>query len=459
MRKPLKIALSVVVGLVVLAGAGAGFLFHRMQVKNAGPPPPACAAPSIARGAFEAPVALSDARSPGDYQIEPAAALLPDGTLAVAYNGRGGLFSPSAIGLAAVAPDGKLRAGSLPTSRSQHFDIWMDRDAAGRLHLVWLGHDGGLPDKHVEVGYATSTDGIAWSPPRPIHDAPHDCPGDMRGCMDKPMIAIGRDAAREGGEAIAAFYFSEAGEGLRMVRSTDGGARFGESVPVGGQGAYADVVVSLRGRVHLVSTVWDVPDADRFGDARIRVEYVRADDGQKFGAPVRVSREGDVVPFFFSNPQVVADEARGLLYVLYPAGPSQRWDLWLATSRDDGKTWSHARVNDDSPCATHMTPQAALDPKTGTVHVTWLENRSGMGAIAYAACESGGARCGANERVGDRPFASFRLARHAPDWVGEYGVLLVDEGRRALHAVWTQPVDDDGGRGRSRIFWARRKLD
>jgi hypothetical protein len=87
----------------------------------------------------------------------------------------------------------------------------------------------------------------------------------------------------------------------------------------------------------------------------------------------------------------------------------------------------------------------------------WLENRSGSGAVAYAWCEPGGARCSANEAVSDRPFAAYGFERHSPKWLGEYGTLLIDPERGWLHAAWTQPVLENGV-PIARIFWARSKL-
>src|SRR5206468_3934100 len=111
---------------------------------------------------------------------------------------------------------------------------------------------------------------------------------------------------------------------------------------------------------------------------------------------------------------------------------------------------------DDAACANHMAPQAALDPRTGVLHVTWLENRSGQGGLAYASCEPGGAACGANEAVSDA-FASYSFARHSPEWLAEYGSLFVDADRRLLHSVWTQTVDESG-KPVARIFHAQAKL-
>ena len=114
------------------------------------------------------------------------------------------------------------------------------------------------------------------------------------------------------------------------------------------------------------------------------------------------------VPFLSSNAQIVVDEPRKTVYVVYPAGTADgRWNIMLAVSRDGGATWRRVQVNDDAPCANHMIPSAALDPRTGRVHVIWLENRTGRGGVAYASCDPGGARCKANEAVSDEPFASY----------------------------------------------------
>lgn len=128
-------------------------------------------------------------------------------------------------------------------------------------------------------------------------------------------------------------------------------------------------------------------------------------------------------------------------------------------ARDAGKTWSRIRVNDDAPCANHMMPQAALDPSTGALHVTWLENRTGAGGVAHARCDSGGARCARNDAVSDAPFAAYELLRFSPKWLGDYGALFVDGRRSMLDAVWTQTVaDGPGGAPTARIFLASSRM-
>jgi hypothetical protein len=247
---------------------------------------------------------------------------------------------------------------------------------------------------------------------------------------------------------------------LKVVRSMDGGKTFEPSVAAGG-GVYGDIHVSARGvlRIANVMTTSEPGSADRLGDVRNAIVYRRSNDGgATFTKPVVVSEPGVPVPYFFSNAQIVADEGRGLLYIAYPTGtPDGRWDIVLATSRDDGARWTHVKVNDDTPCANHMIPSAALDPRTGRVHLIWTENRAGRGGVAYTSCDPGSARCSANEAVSDAPFASYGFVRHSPRWLSQYGSLLIDAKRRAMHALWTQTVPTDQGPA-ARVFYARGEL-
>lgn len=445
----------VLIGLVALAVGGALFAVAR---KNGQPPALAtCQAPALARQRFGAPVQLTAKDSPGTYQFEPAAVMDGAGGVALVYIANVGMLSKNTIAGTAVSASGQVTPSrSLPTKKEQHFDPWMARDHQGRLYAVWLGFDRGFPERHMEIALSTSDDnGRTWTEPRAVQD-PKDCPEGANGCMDKPMVVVGPDKADPTREAVYVLYFSEVAEALRAVKSVDRGQTFGPAVTAAPD-AYATIQVTPSGAIHLAYMTAD-QEINRYGDPHSIIAYTRSDDGGKtFSAPITVS-QGQSVPFFFSNPQVAADEARGLLYVAYPAGtPDGRWDIFLATSKDEGKTWTRVKVNDDAPCASHMVPNLALDPLTGDVHLVWLENRSGKGGLAYAVCASGGTSCGPNEAVNGAPFASYGMKRHDREWLGEYNALLLDPERRELHAVWGQTVDDGGG-PTARLFYAKAAL-
>lgn len=445
-----RIVLGLVAALALLVVVAA-ILFDRSL---RGPPLPVCSAPPLPRKAFGAPLQLTGKTSPGVYGNEPSAALLPSGALAIAYQAHGGMFDGNGLSVLTVSPEGKVEERPFTTERKRHFDAWMTAAPDGALHLVWLGHDGGRPDKRPQIGHATSRDGLAWTPLAPAHDAAHDCPNEAPGCLDKPMVGWAKGA-------LLVTYYSDPGGGAKAVRLSPDGKAEGPSVKVS-EGAYGDLHISPSGVVHMVDAVWTAEQVDQYGDTKIHIELARSDDGGKtFQKPLRVSAEGESVPFYFSNAQVAFDEARGVIYVVYPTGKRDGgWSLALAASRDQGKTWRRATVNDDTPCANHMTPKAALDPKTGMLHVIWLENRTGKGGVAYSVCgplTQEGIRCSPNEAVSDKPFASYTFARHKRDWMGEYPALVIDAERRALHAVWAEPVDE-GGAPTSRIFYAKAAL-
>jgi hypothetical protein len=120
------------------------------------------------------------------------------------------------------------------------------------------------------------------------------------------------------------------------------------------------------------------------------------------------------------------------------------WDLVIAATKDNGKTWKRTRIGDDLPgCAIHMVPALALDPVTGTLHVAWYDNRGG-GRFARATCTPGAAKCTQQGAINDQPFAALTAEHDTPRSLGETAALVVDAKRRVLHAVWAQPVDEQG---------------
>ncbi len=447
---PLRKRWIVLAGVLLSLGIGVGVTWFRRQP----PAPPSCNAPALARKHFAPSVQVTSKESPGEYQFEPSAVLTGDGGVAAVFTANTGMFQTNAILSAVISPAGKVDALTpLPTSKEQHFDPWLARDRQGRLYAVWLGFDRGFPERRMQIAFTTSDDGgRTWTEPRPAHD-PADCPEGAHGCMDKPMVAVGPDKQDPSRDNVYVFYFSNVAGALRMARSQDRGGSFQPAVDVA-PAAYATVDVTPSGALHLAYMTAD-EQIERFGDPKSRIEYTRSDDGGKTFIPgLPVTEKNQPVPFFFSNAAVAADEARGWLYVAYPSGtPDARWDVFLAASKDGGKSWTRTKINDDTSCAGHMMPNVALDPATGDVHAIWLENRSGPGGVAYARCAPGGTRCDPNEAVNDKPFAAYGLKRHDPEWLGEYNALLFDATRRELHAVWSQTLNDGDG-ARTRIFHA-----
>jgi hypothetical protein len=445
---------NVLIGAAVVVVGGAGTLAFKVYRSFSGPPAASCGVPSLPRKRFGPVHQLSSSTTPGArlYDVEPSAALRPDGSLLIVYNARDSVWKgKSGIVTALVGLDGSAEVSNYPTTRTEAFDAWITATPGGGAAMVWLAHNGGSPEKDMLIAMSTSTDGRHWTSPPTTAHAPKDCPEGARGCLDKPMVAATKDG-------LVVSYC--AADGLKAVSGPVSSFAPQESVLVD-DGCFGGVAAGLSNIVYQSYIMGT--SKERYGNTDTWVSIAKSVDGGKhFAKGQRVSRTDDPVPFFFSNPQVLMEEAAGTLYVAYPRGlPDAKWDIILATSRDQGATFKYTQVNDDASCATHMTPHLALDPKTSKVHVTWLDNRDGHGALAYSTCSApvgGEVKCSANERVSDTPFAKFSLERNLPAWLSEYGALLVDPERRLLHAIWTQPVLENGD-AHSRIFYASAPLE
>ena len=419
--------------------------------------PRACPAPlGLARSpGFGGSVPLTIA-STGAHQLDPAAVVTDDGGLAVLATTRAADGRTSLV-TARVDPPGTSSV-TLPlfAPRAHQAEPWLARDARGALYAVWLASDppgAGAPGPRHEIGLATSRDrGATWRLGAPVHD-PIDCaheadaeaPWPRPRCVERPMIAVGPDAApgRRGKDAVHVLY---AADGLRARTSRDGGATFTPARTILA-GAVGDVALGADGRIHAVALHGSPHGA--YGSAQHRVEYTTSGDGgATFAPPLTVSVRDELVPYYFAGPRVAADARRGWVYVAYArGGRDARWDLVIAASKDLGKTWRRARLGDDPACAIHMLPSLAVEAATGRLHVAWYDNRGG-GRFAHAACAAGATACVQRGRIDDAPFAPLSTGRLHPTWLGATARLLFDEPRRALHAVWTQPTPGDPPAGR-----------
>jgi hypothetical protein len=414
-----------------------------------------CDAPPPA-GDFSPAVALSTSAMPGAYQYEPAAALTPAGDLVVVFTSGGPMGGNSFLGVARVPANGApVLDKPLATTKSNHFDPWVAVTRDGTVHAVWLGHDGGGVDRNAEIGYARTSDGGAtWTAPVAIH-MPADCPPNTPFCLDKPMIAAGPLPGAHGKEAVRAFYSSEAGGGMRMRTSLDGGKTWSEPVTAI-EGTYGTVAIDGKGRIHIAVAMAEPRGPAAFGSPENTIAYVVSSDGKTFGKPITVSAAGESIPFYFVNPSIAVDDRGGWIYVAYAAGtPDGKWDIQLAATHDAGKTWKRTKLDDDAPCANHMVPNLAIDG-SGTLHATYLENRGGAGHLAYVTCKPNAGPCEHAVRAGP-DMAAYELVRHSTKWLGEYEALVVDAKRHKLHAVWTQTVDE-GGNAIARLRYATRAL-
>lgn len=409
---------------------------------------------------------LSTSASPGVYQLAPTAVLTDDGDIVALYASRSEPGAPVRLGLSRREGAGALATAGPTSAEAQPRSILdvpfaanladaraprLTRDRKGTLYAAWLA--GATETAPPQLLLASSTDrGATWTAPVAVHD-PDDCASGARDCPADPMIAVGVHP-RTKAEVLYVMY--AAGEhGLRVRASRDGGATF-TSGPIALGGSYGNATTSADGRLHLVAIEGGPLGA--YGSAHQQIAYAVSDDaGDTFRTPVRVSAPDEVLPYFFANPSIVADDRRRWLYVAYVrGGRDAAWDIVLAASKDGGKTWQRKTLAGDG-CAIHMVPNLAIDPSTGTLHVAYYDSEGAPGRFVHATCGPGLAKCTIHGAINSLPFAALSTAQHTSRWVGERQALLVDARRRVVHAIWGQTIDE-AGQPITRIFHAAAKL-
>jgi hypothetical protein len=122
--------------------------------------------------------------------------------------------------------------------------------------------------------------------------------------------------------------------------------------------------------------------------------YVSVDNGETFGPR-------QPYDFGYRFARAAGDPSRHIVYAVGDA--KSGGGLWLSASRDDGKTWKRTRIDDARTATAWRFPATAVS-KDGRVHVAWMDDREGYGALYHAYSDDGGRSFSKSERVSDRPF-------------------------------------------------------
>ncbi len=112
-------------------------------------------------------------------------------------------------------------------------------------------------------------------------------------------------------------------------------------------------------------------------------------------------------------------------HTVYAVGDSTADGLRIQMSADGGKTWRVTRVDDAARATAWRYPAVHVD-SGGRVHVAWMDDRAGFGAIYHTYSDDAGAHFSPNTRVSDQ---QFRFPANAPvpppatqngTWIGDY---------------------------------------
>jgi hypothetical protein len=260
----------------------------------------------------------------------------------------------------------------------------------GNVYVAWTRFDvygSDDPSHESHIWFARSRDGArTFTPPIQVSDSPGDA-RDSDGTVEGVVPSVGVN-----GEV----YVAWAGpKGLVFDRSLDGGYTFGSDTVIG----------TMPGG-------WDIPLP---GITRHNGMPVTAVDHSR-------------------GPN------RGAVYVNWIDERNGDADVFLASSRDAGETWSSpVRVNDDPKG--NKRPQlftwVAVDPSDGSINVVFLDRRDTAGAhnaITVARSTDGG-KTFVNHRVNRPPFASNDKV-----FYGDY--LGIDAHGGRVAAIYPVVVDD-----------------
>jgi hypothetical protein len=123
---------------------------------------------------------------------------------------------------------------------------------------------------------------------------------------------------------------------------------------------------------------------------------------------------------------------------IYAIGDSTTAGLHIQMSADGGKTWRMTRVDDAARATAWRYPAIHVDRK-GRVHVVWMDDSSGFGAIYHAYSDDAGASFSPSTRVSDQQFAFPADAPVPPPatqngtWIGDY-ISMTTAGASAIVA-------------------------
>jgi hypothetical protein len=260
----------------------------------------------------------------------------------------------------------------------------------GNVYLAWTrfdvygSHD---PECHTQIYFSRSTDGgKTFSMPFRISDTGGDCI-DSDNTVEGAVPAVGPK-----GEVYIVWAGSS---GLVFDKSTDGGLTFGKDKVIG----------QMPGG-------WDfpMPGLDRAN-----------------GMPV-------------TGVDLSAGTRRGTLYVNWIDERNGDLDVFVASSRDGGETWSApVRVNDDplKNGKAQFFTWMAVDPVDGSVNTVFYDRRDTEGTLTRLtmARSTDGGRTFVNHKIDQEPFACNDKV-----FFGDYSSIAAYGGR--VVPIYMHFIDD-----------------
>lgn len=210
----------------------------------------------------------------------------------------------------------------------------------------------------------------------------------VAGSNDKPWIV----ADQTGGPFANYIYVGQwqPGSGMKITRSTNGGASYTSPVSVSGnQGAYVTIGpngATPGGYVYFGCITSNNISFYRSGDGGATFNSLGnavsgiAGPGTQYNGRWTVKSTHIRTDYF---PRMAADNSnsstRGYVYITYaanPVGPDLA-DIYLIRSTNYGVNWSApVRVNDDASTSDQWMPTIAVDKNSGKIFLSWYDSRN-----------------------------------------------------------------------------------
>ena len=355
----------------------------------------------------------------------------PDGSLYLIFGEHGSLFVTRSTDGGQTFREPVLATGDLPVHvlPIERPTIAVSQD--GRVGIAWLEMS---PDFHgAKVWYAASKDsGQTFEPGQLVADEPEG---------EVAMVQIAFD---NNGTPLLTWLN---GSRLKFSRSSDQGSTFSETVSIGDGSCECcqPQAVIIGQKLHIAYR--SLEPGGEGGDIRDIVMIHSADGGQTFQPVTRVSDAHWHLPACpIAGPSLAVHN--GNFYIAWmdgrsePPGTFSRGDIWLATSDDEGRTFSpNIRINQDQTMH-HNLPSVAIGP-AGRIHLAWevQDSDTREAFLYYTTSDDGGQTFAVPQIIADNSDA----ARGNPgkpvlvvDSMGHVNLAWLD--RQGVHvATWTDP--------------------
>ncbi len=354
-----------------------------------------------------------DGSSPYPEQVEPTLTVLSTGRILVGWKEADTHAGPG------------LRVGFCYTTDEGHTfspNILMEPIAPGGAQSdPWLVSDTADNAYFVfleyeageGMGVAKTTDGgVTWQSPTQASDT--------TGFDDKETMCV--DAA---GNLYMMWdhFYTDSNARLVFTKSTNGGASFEPTLALGeweDRGGIPYITCTPNGTLY--ATTWDY-----FQSAPDRIYITKSVDfGNSWTAPIQVNTWGyqDIALI-----TVCATDSNHNVYICFAAGSAANREVYVTKSTDGGNSWSiPVQVNDVSTGMQRMV-EMHIDAED-TVHVAWLDARNDEWDIYYSQSTDGGATFSENVKITSE---GFPLTFTRP---GDYFTLRTGPTGK-LYIVWT----------------------